>query len=94
MQGTQGLILTRAAREAFWIGPDIRIEVVRCGREARLHVVAPLELRIVREELLPDGHHFPENSQAAARFAIPPAGHHFPENSPPAPGLSAAPEAA
>jgi carbon storage regulator len=48
------LVLTRKVKESFWIDRQVRITVLRiAGRQVRLGIEAPKDLRIAREELLP-----------------------------------------
>lgn len=51
--GHGGLVITRKAGEAVFIGDDVEIIVVRIeGDKARLQIKAPLNVRILRKELL------------------------------------------
>lgn len=46
------LVLSRREGESLIIGDDIVITVVRSGSSTRLGITAPLDVRIMREELI------------------------------------------
>lgn len=47
-----GLVVARKVGESFWIGNDIQVTVTRIGpNSARVHIHAPQELNIVRDEI-------------------------------------------
>lgn len=55
------LVLTRKLNQAIWIGPDIRVSVVRINSDQiRVGIEAPQEIRVLREELKPPGGGEPE----------------------------------
>ncbi len=50
------LVLSRKEDQTIWIGPDIRITVLKStGSTVRLGIEAPEEFKILREELVPNG---------------------------------------
>ena len=49
------LIIQRDVHEGVWIGDDIRVEIVSVsGGHVRLSIVAPDDVRILRDEIRPD----------------------------------------
>lgn len=48
------LSLSRAEGEVIWVG-NVKIQIVRIGREVRVGIDAPEDVPITREELLPAG---------------------------------------
>lgn len=59
-----GLVLTREVNESFLIGDDIKVSILFAhdGR-ARVHVVAPGNVRILRTQLLDQPAETPENDR-------------------------------
>ena len=50
------LVLTRKVREEILIGPDIRIVLVSIkGQQARIGIVAPKDITVLRKELTDEG---------------------------------------
>jgi carbon storage regulator len=53
MSPKPGLVLTRREGQRIQIGNDVTVELVSIdGGEVRLRVVAPREVRVLREEIL------------------------------------------
>lgn len=47
-----GLAFTRREGESFWINGNVRVTVQTISNTVRLHVEAPREVKILREELI------------------------------------------
>ena len=63
------LVLTRKLMEKLYIGDDICVTVVRLeGGQVRLGIEAPIEVAVVRAELVPDRRQ--ERPRRAARLAV------------------------
>lgn len=45
------LVITRKEREAFYVGDDVKITVLRCGRYTKIGIEAPKEVEVHREEI-------------------------------------------
>lgn len=49
-----GLALSRREGDSLWVGDSVRITVVHAQGNVRLHIEAPRDVRVMREELLDD----------------------------------------
>ena len=50
--GLGGLVLSRMVGQSIEVGHDVKITVVRVGRDSvRLHIAAPQHMNIVRSEI-------------------------------------------
>jgi len=60
------LVLSRKPGQGIWIGNDVRIHVVALKNgQVRLGIEAPVEIRVMRDELLSDGAPPLSHSEAA-----------------------------